>query len=99
MLPAPCGRCSTRFPSPHNTLTEESNLLFIVDRSIKQATAGVTDIVAVARGAGIAKRLWVRDEKHFDELMNRSFKTSRSLLLAIRIDDKPASAKPSAIPR
>ena len=37
------------------------------------ATSGATDIVAVARGAGIAQSEWVRDEAHFDTLIGRHF--------------------------
>ena len=61
----------------------------------KQATATkcVTDIVAVARGAGIANSLWVRDEKHFDEIMDRRFETGGPLLLAVKIDDQPGIGK------
>jgi thiamine pyrophosphate-dependent acetolactate synthase large subunit-like protein len=41
----------------------------------RAATAGETDIVAVARGAGIANSAWVRDQSHFDKLLDRRFET------------------------
>lgn len=53
------------------------------------ATAGSTDIVAVARGAGIANSHWVRDEDHFEQLMSRRFSDDGPLFLAVKIDDKP----------
>ena len=57
----------------------------------KQATAtgGATDIVAVARGAGIANSVWVRDEAHFDALIDRRFADGGPILLAAKIDDQP----------
>jgi hypothetical protein len=36
-------------------------------------TARTADIVAIARGAGIADSNWVRDETHFDQLTARKF--------------------------
>ena len=53
------------------------------------ATAGSTDIVAVARGAGIANSHWVRDEDHFEQLVTRRFSDDGPLFLAVKIDDKP----------
>jgi thiamine pyrophosphate-dependent acetolactate synthase large subunit-like protein len=53
------------------------------------ATAGTTDIVAVAKGAGIANSHWVRDEDHFEQLMTRRFTEDGPLFVAAKIDDKP----------
>ena len=53
------------------------------------ATAGSTDIVAVAKGAGIPNSYWVHDEQHFEELTVRRFSEDGPLLLAAKIDDKP----------
>jgi thiamine pyrophosphate-dependent acetolactate synthase large subunit-like protein len=58
------------------------------------ATAGVTDIVAVARGTGIAHSEWVRDETHFDALIDRRFEDGGPLLLAAKIDDQPGQGQP-----
>jgi thiamine pyrophosphate-dependent acetolactate synthase large subunit-like protein len=58
------------------------------------ATAGVTDIVAVARGAGIAHSEWVRDEAHFDALLDRRFEDGGPRLLAAKIDDQPGQGRP-----
>ena len=57
------------------------------------ATAGVTDIVAVARGAGIAGAQWVRDESHFDKLLDRRFDDGGPVLLAVKIDDQPGKGQ------
>ena len=57
----------------------------------KQATAtgGLTDIVALARGAGFSRSEWVSDEAHFDALIERRFEEGGPLLLAAKIDDHP----------
>ena len=52
------------------------------------ATADVTDIVAVAKGAGLANSHWVRDETHFDALLARRFEDGGPFLLAAKIDDQ-----------
>ncbi len=52
------------------------------------ATSGMTDIVAVARGAGISNSEWVRDEAHFNTLLDRRFDDGGPLLLAAKIDDE-----------
>ena len=57
------------------------------------ATGGVTDIVAVARGAGLANSEWVRDAQHFEQLIDRRFDNGGPILLAVKIDDKPGVAQ------
>ena len=61
----------------------------------KQATAtgGLTDIVALARGAGFPRSEWVRDEAHFDALIERRFEEGGPLLLAAKIDDQPGKGQ------
>jgi hypothetical protein len=58
------------------------------------ATGGVTDIVAVARAAGIAASHWVCDEAHFEQLIDRRFENGGPLFLAAKIDDQPGAAQP-----
>jgi hypothetical protein len=57
------------------------------------ATSGITDIVAAARGAGIAASEWVRDEAHFDTLVDRRFDDGGPSLLAVKIDDAPGQGQ------
>jgi thiamine pyrophosphate-dependent acetolactate synthase large subunit-like protein len=61
----------------------------------KQATAtgGLTDIVELARGAGFSRSEWVRDEAHFDVLIERRFEEGGPLLLAAKIDDQPGKGR------
>ncbi len=62
------------------------------------ATAGVTDIVAVAKGAGIAASHWVRDEAHFETLIDRRFDDGGPVLLAVKINDKSGATQPPRDP-
>jgi thiamine pyrophosphate-dependent acetolactate synthase large subunit-like protein len=62
------------------------------------ATAGLTDIVAVARGAGFAVSEWVRDAAHFDTLIDRRFEAGGPVLLAAKIDDEPGKGRQARDP-
>jgi thiamine pyrophosphate-dependent acetolactate synthase large subunit-like protein len=66
----------------------------------KQATAtgGVTDIVAMARGAGFPVGEWVRDAAHFDTLIDRRFEAGGPVLLAAKIDDQPGQGRQARDP-
>ena len=52
------------------------------------ASASAADLVAIARGAGIAKSAWAADEEDFERLFAQALKGGPSLIAA-RIDDKP----------
>jgi hypothetical protein len=56
------------------------------------------DIVAIARGAGIADSHWVRDAAHFKTLMSRRFDEGGPVLLAAKIDDTSGPARPRPHP-
>jgi thiamine pyrophosphate-dependent acetolactate synthase large subunit-like protein len=78
------------------TVKPRNLTIIIMDNGIYQitgkqasATASSTDIVAVARGAGIANSHWVHDETHFNELTSRQFDQGGPVLLAAKIDDAP----------
>jgi thiamine pyrophosphate-dependent acetolactate synthase large subunit-like protein len=84
---------------PRNlTVIIMDNALYQITGKQKTATGGVTDIVAVARGAGMANAEWVRDDAHFDALTDRRFEEGGPALLAVRIDDKPGAAQPPRDP-
>lgn len=73
-----------------------TNLTIVVwDNGIYQITGGqptasasAADLVAIARGAGIAKSVWAADEDDFERLFAQALKGGPSLIAA-RIDDKP----------
>jgi len=78
---------------PRNlTVIIMDNGLYQITGKQSTVTAGVTDIVALARGAGLANSQWVRDEGHFDELIDRRFEDGGPVFLAVKIDDKPGAA-------
>jgi thiamine pyrophosphate-dependent acetolactate synthase large subunit-like protein len=56
------------------------------------ATAASTDLVAVARGAGIANSAWAADEDDFERLLAAALKDGGPNLIAARIDGEPAVA-------
>jgi thiamine pyrophosphate-dependent acetolactate synthase large subunit-like protein len=87
------------------TLKPRNLTILIWDNGIYQitgkqaaATSGATDIVAVARGAGIARSNWIRDEAHFDRLIDRRFGEGGPVLLAAKIDDQPGKGPPMRDP-
>ena len=53
------------------------------------ATASGTDLVTMARGAGLAQSAWAADEQMFDEMFARALTEDGPWLIAVRIDDKP----------
>jgi thiamine pyrophosphate-dependent acetolactate synthase large subunit-like protein len=62
------------------------------------ATSGPTDIVALARGAGFPHSEWVRDEAHFDALIDRRFDAGGPVLLVAKIDDEPGRGRQARDP-
>ncbi|MEA2990055.1 MAG: hypothetical protein QOG83_2766 [Alphaproteobacteria bacterium] len=74
------------------------NGLYQITGKQPTATAGVTDIVAVARGAGIENSHWLRDEAHFEALIDRRFDAGGPYLLAVKINDKPGATQPPRDP-
>lgn len=83
--------------APRNlTIVIWDNGVYQITGNQKAATSGVTDIVAVAKGAGLSNSSWVRDEAHFDQLLDRRFEQGGPMLMAVKIDDK---AGPVQTPR
>jgi thiamine pyrophosphate-dependent acetolactate synthase large subunit-like protein len=83
--------------APRNlTVIIWDNGIYQITGKQETATAGSTDIVAVAKGAGIANSHWVQDEEHFETLLTRRFSDAGLLFLAAKIDDK---AGPIQTPR
>ncbi len=74
------------------------NLTMVVwDNGIYQITgsqptpgAATADIVAIARGAGIANSAWAADESDFDRLVTSALEGGAPSLIVVRIDGKPA---------
>ena len=49
--------------------------------------------MAVAKGVGLANSHWVRDEAHFDQMLDRRFDDGGPMLLGVKIDDKPGAGQ------
>jgi thiamine pyrophosphate-dependent acetolactate synthase large subunit-like protein len=74
------------------------NLLIVVmDNGTYQITGGQptatalgADIVAIARGAGLAQSAWAADEAHFEEMADQALAEPGPWLIAVRLDqEKP----------
>jgi thiamine pyrophosphate-dependent acetolactate synthase large subunit-like protein len=79
---------------PRNlTIVIMDNGLYQITGKQTTATGNNTDIVAVAKGVGLANSHWARDAAHFDELLSRRFEDGGPMLVAAKIDDKPGAAQ------
>jgi thiamine pyrophosphate-dependent acetolactate synthase large subunit-like protein len=75
---------------PRNlTIVIMDNGIYQITGKQAAATASTTDIVAIARGAGIDNCQWIRDWVHFEQLISRRFDEGGPVLLAAKIDDTP----------
>ena len=78
-------------------MLKPKNLIMLVwDNGIYQITGGqptasayAADLVAIARGAGIADSAWAADEEDFNRLVAAALAGEGPRLIAARIDDKP----------
>jgi len=79
--------------APKNlTIVVWDNGIYQITGSQPTASAAATDLVAVARGAGIVNSAWASDEADFDRLAASALKGEEASLIAARIDNKPAVA-------
>jgi len=79
---------------PRNlTIIVWDNGIYQITGKQRAATAETTDIVTVARGAGIANSEGVHDEAHFEKLIDRRFEGGGPVLLAAKIDDQPGKGQ------
>jgi thiamine pyrophosphate-dependent acetolactate synthase large subunit-like protein len=72
--------------------------MIVMDNGIYQITgsqptpaAATTDIIAVAQGCGLVNASWAADEDDFERLVEQSLSATVPVLIAARIDDKPAA--------
>ena len=61
-------------------------------------TAERTDLVAVARGAGILNADWAKAEEHFEQLVNRALTEDGPHFIGARVDQSPGQARPERDP-
>jgi thiamine pyrophosphate-dependent acetolactate synthase large subunit-like protein len=76
--------------APKNlTMVLWDNGIYQITGNQPTASATAADLVAIARGAGIARSAWAADEEDFDRLLAEALKGGPSLIAA-RIDREPA---------
>jgi thiamine pyrophosphate-dependent acetolactate synthase large subunit-like protein len=79
--------------APKNlTIVVWDNGIYQITGAQPTATAVSADLVAVARGAGIADSAWAADEDDFERLLAAALKGGGPSLIAARIDGEPAVA-------
>jgi len=67
------------------------NGLYQITGSQKTLTSSGTDLVAMARGAGIVQSYWAFDEAHFESLVDRTLSEDGPWFIGARVDgEKPA---------
>jgi thiamine pyrophosphate-dependent acetolactate synthase large subunit-like protein len=75
---------------PRNlTIIIMDNGLYQITGKQPAATARSADIVAIARGAGIAESHWLADDSHVEMRLARRFDQGGPVLLAAKIDERP----------
>jgi thiamine pyrophosphate-dependent acetolactate synthase large subunit-like protein len=62
------------------------------------ATAEATDLVAVARGAGIVQSAWARDEAEFERLVGEGLTGRGPRFIGAMVNQEPGAARPERDP-
>jgi thiamine pyrophosphate-dependent acetolactate synthase large subunit-like protein len=77
--------------APKNlTMVVWDNGIYQITGNQPTASATTADLIAIARGAGLAKSAWAADEDDFDRLFVSALKDGGPSLIAARIDHEPA---------
>ena len=76
--------------APKNlTMVVWDNGLYQITGGQPTASASAADLVAIARGSGLANSAWAADEDDFDRAVRRRAQDGGPSLIAVRIDNKP----------
>jgi thiamine pyrophosphate-dependent acetolactate synthase large subunit-like protein len=85
--------------APKNlTIVLWDNRAYQITGNQPTATSEATDLVAVARGAGIEQSAWARDEADFERLVDRALQTDGPAFIGVRVDQSPGRARPDRDP-
>jgi thiamine pyrophosphate-dependent acetolactate synthase large subunit-like protein len=77
--------------APKNlTIVVWDNGIYQITGNQPTASASTADLIAIARGSGLAKSAWAADEDDFDRLFTAALKDGGPTLIAARIDHRPA---------
>ena len=79
---------------------QKNLIIVILDNGTYQITGGQptltargADIVAIARGAGLAQSAWASDERDFESRIDIALTADGPWLIAVRTDDKPPAGQ------
>lgn len=80
------------------SLAPKNLTMIVMDNGIYQITgaqptpaATVSDVVAIATGAGLTQSTWAADEDDFERLIDNALTNDGPNFIAVRIDDKPGA--------
>lgn len=78
--------------APKNlTIVAFDNGMYHITGKQKSLTAGTVDLVAMAKGAGLERSRWTRDESHFEALIAQALREDGPWFIGARIDaENPA---------
>ena len=65
------------------------NAMYQITGAQPTMTAYGTDLVAMAKGAGLAQAVWAADETHYEELIDVALKGEGPWLIGTRTDQQP----------
>jgi thiamine pyrophosphate-dependent acetolactate synthase large subunit-like protein len=73
--------------APRNlTIVVWDNGMYQITGAQKTATAEIADLVAMARGAGIAQSAWAKDEDDFERMIDETLKNDGPWFIGARTD-------------
>lgn len=73
--------------APRNlTIVVWDNGMYQITGAQKTATAEIADLVAMARGAGIAQSAWAKDEDDFERMIDEALKNDGPWFIGTRTD-------------
>ena len=80
--------------APKNlTIVVWDNGIYQITGSQPTASKSTADLVAIARGSGLANSNWAADEDEFDRMLTQALKGGGPTLIAARIDSEPGVGK------
>src|SRR5450830_817139 len=89
-IPIAFGLATVAMRAPKNlTMVVWDNGIYQITGGQPTASASAADLVAIARGSGIANSAWAADEDDFDRLVAAALHNGGPSLIAVRTDNKP----------
>jgi thiamine pyrophosphate-dependent acetolactate synthase large subunit-like protein len=74
------------------TMVVFENGIYQITGSQPTPASNGADLIAIARGAGLAASAWAADEEDFEHLLDQALASTEPRLIGVRIDGKPAEA-------